>query len=429
MKTYLFALAVVVTLPSIWLLRSAPASRPILPVDDPIPLNEPNDAGAVCKSVKLINTNGQPQNPAAWTKVTHSNFVPANVRDLLIESGNIRVTYEFLNEDQEGSHSLYLWTSGGVWERATSSYYGDYSYWVSSLAEPATSVEITRLTRDWVELSYHFDIYPTWGPSPHIQLTKRVGVKRCQPGMFVKFEGTPTNAHGEREFGIGEGLPLSFSEQAVALHPIEGFHHNMGMAVEPEGPRWAAAAGPDSLLRVLTLARPMVTYSYQFHPVHLGRIVVNAFKEGVVGDSGYDAFLGVAPYDSDAAVLEMEDLSGTVVADVASNGGAYSRIHRGNAASFDIVVPEDGDYALWVRSKAEIAPELLVSVAGQEMMVMNRVSETFTSAKLVDVTLMAGSHPVMIEALGAAVDIDSIMVLPNGLARNMASSTRSHLGD
>mgnify|MGYP000991681245 CR=1 FL=1 len=208
-----------------------------------------------CPPVRVYDTHGQLDDEEQWTEVTAAPASATDVRDLVIDNGFVRLTYEYLNDEQQGSHSLYLHQDGDL-SRVTSSYYGDYTYWVTTVSEPAISAVVTRLAPELAEITYVFDHEPNMPWVTSMTLTKRVALQQCEPGMFVKFEGDPVNVPGEREFGIGQATRMSFSDFALGLHPTVGRHVNMGLLASTDAV-WAAAIGEDAIRRVLALTRPM----------------------------------------------------------------------------------------------------------------------------------------------------------------------------
>ena len=389
------------------------ASKPTEPASAP-----GTHTGDACPPVVLYDTHGS-SDESTWTEIDTLGYQPANVRDLVLDNGLTRVTYEFLNDNQQGSHSVYLRHEGNL-TRLTSPWYGDYTYWVSTIVEPAISAEASRVGDDLIEITYAFDHAPTAPWVDSVSLTKRVALARCQPGMFVKFEGDPINVPGEREFGIGRATPINFSEASLGVHPIAQRHVNMGlMTTEPGQPAWAAGLDPDGFMRVLALVRPMITLSYQFDPAHQGRVVVNQFEEAAT-EGDYQAFLGGRPFDTEGMFVEGESAGGYVFSDTDASDGEYQWLPFGNATEFSFSVAEDGVYALWLRARSAVTPEIELTLDGESWTVMNGLSEAFWPNRLGDVTLTAGTHTLRVHALSANLDLDYLAVVPNGLARDLA---------
>jgi hypothetical protein len=386
------------------------------------PVAEPTEqvGSAACSPVRIFDTHGQ-ADEAEWTEVSELGAEPSDVRHLVLDNGIVRATYEYLNDYQEGSHTLRLWT-GVEWARATSSWYGDYTYWVSSITEPATTATVTRLDNNIAEVTYVFE----HGPADGAELVKRVALRRCTSGMFVELRGTPAEAPGEREFGIGEALPLAFSERAAALHPLAGRHVNLGLLAGDEDTAWAAAMGSDRILRVLSLSRPMMTLSYQFDRAHYGRVVVNQFLDGNEDDR-YQAFLGAYNYDSSTATIEAETGHGYVRGDDAASGGLFATVYGGNWTSFDLSVPSDGEYSVWLRMRAPIAPEVVLDIDGDEAVFFPGARDEFALELLGEIELEAGLHSLTLSPLTGAVDLDAVLVLPVGMARELADGARQRM--
>lgn len=379
--------------------------------------------GPSCAPLVLYDTHGS-SDEADWSIVTQTGYRPEHVRDLIIDNGVVRASYEHLNDQQEGSHTLRLWT-GAEWHRVTSNWYGDYTYWVSTIHEPAIDAVVSRNEAGAIEVSYEFDHYPEY-LVPHVQLVKRVALQPCAPGMFVKFESTPRNPWGEREFGIGDLAPLSFSERAVGLHPVAREHVNLGL-LHDDPLTWAAALGEDDVLRVLTLGRPMLALSYQFDWAHQGRVIVNKFDEAE-GDVEYQAFLGAVPFDDAGSLIEAEDGYGWITQDASVSGGAFATVGFQNHTLLQVDVPSDGTYALWARSRASVGSELRIELGDVSVVVMNRVSSTFQMEPLIELELQEGAYQLKVTSLSATTDFDAFTLVPIGRAREVAQQGADLLG-
>ena len=376
-----------------------------------------------CPDVRAFDTHGFPNDEGAWTEILAADHIVENVRDIVLDNGIARATYEYLNDDQEGSHSLFLPDDSGQWRRMTSGWYGDYSYWISSILDQAASAEITRFSPTGMEVTYSFDHYPAYFVD-YVRLVKRVALYSCQPGMFIKFESDPMNPPGEREIGLGLALPLAFSERGMALHPLAGRHLNLGMLVYPTVPYWSGAVGlDDGFLHVLALSRPFIALSYQFDPAHLGRVTVNDISEDLASGESYQAFIGAARYDSTGAMVEAENAGngGPTLQDASASAGAFLYLARDNQTSQSLPVPVAGHYAVWARYRAPLAATVRVLIGGQQRIVFDQTEADFAFVQLYDdVYLLAGEQTLQMLAMDAAVDLDVIFLVPFGLARDLA---------
>lgn len=396
--------------------------------DEPIRGETTVQAGGelACEPVRVFDTHGS-DDEELWTEVSATApYAPANVRDLVLDNGLVRVTYEFLNEDQEGSHSLYLHRENGL-ARVTSNWYGDYTYWVSTITDPATSATITQNSGGLAEVAYVFDHSPDAPWVQDMQLVKSVALRSCHAGMFVKFAGSPSNVPGEREFGIGEGLPLNFSGQAVGLHPFDGRHVNLGLFAGDAHLPWAAGLGNDGILRTLVLRRPMATLAYQFDPNQYGRVVVNQFVEEP-GD-GYQAFLGAEEFEpADLAVIEAEGDAGHIAEDPSASGGLFRTINPDTEIEFEIDIPLTGTYALWLRSRSYYAAEVQVGVGEATWTTLYHAKPDFAPDPLGELLLGAGSHRVRVHTHTTTLDVDALIIVPVGRARETAAAALARFG-
>src|SRR5687767_4245772 len=57
--------------------------------------------------VAIFDRRGS-SDPARWVHVRAPGHVFADVRDVVLQSDLARVTYEWLNDEQQGSHTLYV---------------------------------------------------------------------------------------------------------------------------------------------------------------------------------------------------------------------------------------------------------------------------------------------------------------------------------
>lgn len=173
---------------------------------------------------------------------------PADPRSVTIHNGIIRVSYPQLDSggDQLGGHMLERWV-GTQWVRVLGSWYGDWTFFVSPLHEPAHTAHVIRETPDIVEVAFEFDHHldypgsqstvdyvPHWwdeatqGPCTveagcgcylsgcgvtardhegqaiyphnlldipkrlhHVRFTKLIRVERCRAGYFVGYHTDP----------------------------------------------------------------------------------------------------------------------------------------------------------------------------------------------------------------------------------------------
>lgn len=389
---------------------------------------QPGGRTEKCWPVRLWDTHGNLADESVWTVVTSPEQVAdASVRDLVVENGVARMTYEPVAEQQQGGHSLYVRTAPGhAWQRVTHPYYGDYMYWVSPIVEQAHSVEVGVLSDERVELTYMFHHEPVFMNVPAVEITKRIALQSCHSGMFVGIETDPVNVDGEREFG-GLLSRVSFSPVAAALHPEDGAAVNMGLSSASS--HWAATVGYDDILRVLALPRGMPTYSYQFDPAHPGILNIWKFFEQSppVKNERYQIFVGGTPFDDSGTVVEAESClwCGHYWQDSSASGGTYVQLDTGWELDQNIFVPEgeDGTYSIWLRSKTEeiVGVELELTMDGGEAIaVLAHPSDNFSLSHIADVHALAGEHELQVRVLSGKLSADALLVVPSQRASEIA---------
>lgn len=388
-----------------------------------------------CLPVTLWDTHGDLSDETNWTPVKSLIDVPSvSVRDLVIDNGIARVTYEPVAEQQQGGHSLYVRPAPGhEWSRVTHPFYGDYMYWVSPITEPAYSVQVTALSDERVELAFDFHHAPIFMNAPEVKIRKRVAVQSCHSGMFVGIETDPVNVEGERELG-GLLSRVSFSPVAAALHPEDNAAVNMGIAASDS--HWAATVGYDDLLRVLALPRGMPTYSYQFDPSHPGILNVWKFFEQSppVKNERYQIFIGGVQYDGSQVIVEAESClwCGHYREGEDASEGAYVQLDSGWEINPEISVSEAGTYSIWLRSKTEeiIGTEISVALDGAEpIVVMGHPSSNFSLSHIGDIQVEAGSHELNLSVLSGKLAADALLFVPSQRAGELADRAVSAMSD
>lgn len=234
------------------------------------------------------------------------------------ESGNgvVRMAYPLLNgPDQQAGHTYWL-LHDGIEYKYDSGYYGDYTYWVTSMVEPPIDATVVRADAWQTEVLFRYEHSWSAYGGGSATILKRIATVRCFEGVFVSLESRPLTTVGEREVGTGGNTLIAFSSAGVvAVHPDAGQHVSMGILEQPSGPWWVAqidAGRP--LIEYLVLARPMLTYSYQFAPGQLGYLTINSFIEG----DGWDVFSGAIYYDGPKA------LDQSIIDDVAARAASVA---------------------------------------------------------------------------------------------------------
>lgn len=103
---------------------------------------------------------------AAGAKITGPG-----VRDIVIENGVVKVTYELMDQRGEsapahelGAHMLYRRTGGdpGVYSRALSTAYGDWTYFVAPFQKGAVEAHVLTSVDDVAEVAFVFDHALDW---------------------------------------------------------------------------------------------------------------------------------------------------------------------------------------------------------------------------------------------------------------------------
>lgn len=184
----------------------------------------------------------------------------ASVRDVVIQNGLVKVTYEVKTPDSEkGAHTLYRW-DGSAYTRATTTQYGDWSFFVVGFTVVADRAIVLEASSDLVEVAFEWTTFsigsgvPDYDSTPSLnyasgqsganykkilstKLTKVIKVMRGREGYFAAWHSTPRvgpsanlipaynneTAWGERELGTGGGNRVSFASTGNScLHPDWG---------------------------------------------------------------------------------------------------------------------------------------------------------------------------------------------------------------
>jgi len=209
--------------------------------------------------------------------------VATNTRDVVVENGIIRVTYEAMwdnpttpAQDEAGAHMLYRW-DGTEYRRAFGATYGDWTFYGAPFQGSADTVTVVSASEDAVEVAFEWRHHRLDAPGPYngcyhplcglierdhegwpiyqrgdgdafvvideVRFVKTIRVERCGEGYFVGYhsdpplsardgvEGNHDTGSGEREIGTGGGNAVTFSSAGVVVrHPAAG--HSMWMGID-----------------------------------------------------------------------------------------------------------------------------------------------------------------------------------------------------
>jgi len=208
-------------------------------------------------------------------------------RDLVIENGLVRVTYEPMwdnpktdGQDEPAAHMLYRW-NGAEYRRALSSLYGDWTFYAGPFQSGAETATVLTATDEVVEVAFEWPHHRLDLPGPYngcyhsacgvierdhegapiyrqdgsgdfvvideVRFVKTIRVERCGEGYFVGYHSDPRlspkngvdgnheNSMGEREIGTGGGNAVTFSSAGVVVRNPEAGHH-MWMGIDD--PNW-----------------------------------------------------------------------------------------------------------------------------------------------------------------------------------------------
>lgn len=211
----------------------------------------------------------------------------ANLRALRCRNGFAGWSYAVRAPDvQRGSHMLEMNTAAGYVE-VLDAEFGDYAYFISSIAVIADRAVVVELSDDAVEVAFQWDVHPhtavalydqTGSPnynnvpavktSSSCRLQKTLRVQRGEPGYYVGWHSTtPTNepdvglvpsrnndtGWGEREIGIGGGAAVCWSSSGnVARWPawiddLDGRWTAAGLAATANKVWWPGIDDPTYL--------------------------------------------------------------------------------------------------------------------------------------------------------------------------------------
>lgn len=381
------------------------------------------------EDVKFYDTGGS-QNEQDWKEIEGTDYTFASPEHIVFENEIFRVTYPTLRKDQQAGHSYFVKVKK-AWMRVTSEDYGDYTYFIDSIRTSPEKIDILKNTPDEVTLafSYHHKNYRAdsslkWAYKGDIVLKKVMTLKKGLPGVFVKLYSEPRNPHGEREIGFGAESSLVYSERVMALHPVARRHIDLQMTQAKD---LYAVSLPlsNSFYRILILARPMLTFSYQFKPqAGGGRLIVNQLIEDE--QDAYQVFLGAVPYDSTDALTEVESTLATPVPsridDPAASSGHFIRIGDGNVVELTIpfIVKISGTYRLGLRCRSvgETA-KMSVRLDSKKLGEFQIEHEHFEQYMLTDRQIISrGEHHVTVLIHEGRIDLDALAILPLTSSKN-----------
>jgi len=206
--------------------------------------------------------------------------VVTNPRDIVIENGIVRVTYEPMwnnpqtpAQDEPGAHMLYR-KLDGEYRRALGRQYGDWTFFAAPFQSGATSATVLSATDDAVEVAFEWPhhrldvmagircylplcgvilrdhagnaVYRSDGSfvlTDEVRFVKTIRIERCGQGYFVGLHSNPSlsprdglhgnheTSWGEREIGTGWGNAVTFSSAGVVVRNPEAGHH-MWMGID-----------------------------------------------------------------------------------------------------------------------------------------------------------------------------------------------------
>lgn len=379
--------------------------------------------------LKVYDTHGY-VDESTWSTVASLSYVFASPRHIVLESNLSRVTYETLTTGQNGAHSVYI-KSGVAWVPVTGPY-GDYTYWVSSVATEPINVVLLDIGPEKVSARW------TWAHTTGT-LQKTVAIYPDIPGAFYLYHSDPINPPGEREIGLGGTFAVVFSPIALGLHPIAGQHVNLQIAQE-QPPYWAAAFQVGTpVLKILSLSRPIETMSYQFSADQGGYPTVHWLDEQSVIPEQYQAFIGgviypatkiVWEYDEDRNVSPLEVLS-----DTSASGQLYVKLTPSTIVSRPLTfsVPQDGTYTVWMRYRATNNLQIETHVDTRVQSYFVSAAATWVSTTIFDNEYFdAGNHIFDITNVTNSLDVDLIAITPNSgnpnSPKKIATQVRTIMG-
>jgi hypothetical protein len=227
--------------------------------------------------------------PVTWTldggdpNVLAAGDVVTNPRDLVLENGIVRVTYEAMwnnpetpAQDEPGAHMLYR-RDGDEYRRAFSQTYGDWTFFSVPFLEGASQATVLSASEEAVEIAFEWPhhrldtagpyngcyqpycgilernhqgeaIYRNDGSGEYlliheVRFVKTIRLERCSEGYYVGYhsdpplmpknglEGNNETSYGEREIGTGWGNRVTFSSAGVVVRNPEAGHH-MWMGID-----------------------------------------------------------------------------------------------------------------------------------------------------------------------------------------------------
>jgi hypothetical protein len=207
-----------------------------------------------CDDVKLL-----------YDGVPTEEAVLVNARQVVVQSGTLRLEYGVKNLEQGGNLLLKAvhpdtenqstmtecqqCHNGNHWHDVQYDWYGDYTYYVNQIGTDPDRVNVLENSGDAVELAFEWDQYPLniadrdyLGAAifynnvlrviPTAKLWKTIRVERCQKGYFVSLRSEPRTLVNDdifRSIALGAVSEVVWASNGqVARHPENGQHFNFG---------------------------------------------------------------------------------------------------------------------------------------------------------------------------------------------------------
>jgi hypothetical protein len=203
--------------------------------------------------------------------------VIANPRDVILENGIVKVTYEPMwdnpetpRQDEPAAHMLYRW-DGAEYRRAFLRIYGDWTFFAAPFQDGASQATVISASEDVVEIAFEWPhhrldvsgsyngcylaecgvlernhqgeaIFRNDGSGElllidEVHFAKTIRVERCSEGYYVGYHSNPRlspkngvdgnneTSWGEREIGTGWGNRVTFSSAGIVVRNPEAGHH------------------------------------------------------------------------------------------------------------------------------------------------------------------------------------------------------------
>jgi hypothetical protein len=390
------------------------------------------------KKLSLYDTNGS-SDEAKWTEIIGPEHKLSSPLNIVLQNGFIRVAFDDVRlfTEQRGAHSWYL-SNGHSYIRATDPYYGDYTYFVSTVLGPPTDVTIVESSKDRVIVDFKYEDHfvksnfliggelVTAGPRP---FTKRIEMRPDSYGAFVKLMSTPSNPFGEREFSLAQGARIFFGAAGDFIRdlfadenltqPLPSSDYYLGFTNfpkdHPQSPEAYMTKSEDNFYYLAVPPKNFQMLMYKFSPKSFGGPIVQYFEEMATNRG---MFVAIVPYEN-PFFMEAEYLNsiGSKILYYENNVRNGISLQLNALGELRLLPPKGlsvGSYRVVIRaSTVNSTVQLLLN--GVELMtqqIMDNSESYFNTSLNVELVINSRTDDLVLKSLGGSIKIDAVYYIP-----------------